>query len=97
MNQVLMKLWRLALREGSGMRCTKGSTANTVMIERVILTEFDSSNHTYKSICVIKETAAAMRENSPEISVVRKGGLLGRMQGGRLQCHMIHIQERLAP
>ena len=47
------------------MRCTKGSTANTVMMERVILTEFDSSSHTYKRICVIKETAPAMRENSP--------------------------------
>ena len=58
------------------MRCTKGSTANTVMNDRVILTEFDSSNHTYKSICVIKETAAAMRENSPGISVVRKRGAL---------------------
>ena len=39
--------------------------ANTVMIERVILTEFDSSIHTYKSICVINETAAAIRENTP--------------------------------
>lgn len=59
------------------MRCTKGNTAKTVMIESVILTEFDSSSHTYKSICMIKEMAPAMRENS--------------------QCHMIHIQERLAP
>jgi hypothetical protein len=47
------------------MRCTKGSTAYTVMMERVILTEFDSSSHTYKSICVINETAPAMRENIP--------------------------------
>ena len=65
MNQVLTKLWRLPLPEGNGMRCTKGSTANTVMTVRVILTDFDSSSHTYMSTCVIKETVPAMRENSP--------------------------------
>ncbi len=47
------------------MRCTKGSTANTVMTVRVILTDFDSSSHTYMSTCVIKETVPAMRENNP--------------------------------
>jgi len=73
---LLTKLWRLP-REGNGMRCTKGSTANTVMNERVILTEFDSSSHTYMRICVINETIPATRENT--------------------QCHMTHIQERLAP
>lgn len=59
------------------MRWTKGSTVNTEMTERVILTEFDSSSHTYSSTCVIKDTVPAMREN--------------------IQCHMIQIQERLAP
>lgn len=59
------------------MRCTKGSMANTVRIERVILTELDSSSQMYMSTCVINETMPAIRENT--------------------QCHMIHIQERLAP
>jgi hypothetical protein len=51
----------------NGMRCTKGSTANTAKIVSVILTEFDSSSHTYKSICVIKEMVPATRENIPAI------------------------------
>jgi hypothetical protein len=56
------------------MRCTKGSTAKTVRIVSVILTEFDSSSHTYKIICVINEIVPAMRENTPAIFfyVIRK-------------------------
>jgi hypothetical protein len=41
--------------------------ANTVRIERVILTELDSSSQIYMSICVINETMPAMRENAPAI------------------------------
>ena len=55
------------------MRDTKGSTTNTVMIEIMILTELDSSSHTYKSTCVIKETVPAMREKSPVIRGEEEG------------------------
>lgn len=55
----------LLFPKGNGMRCTKGRMANTVRIVRVILTELDSSSHTYKSICVINEMMPAMRENIP--------------------------------
>ena len=49
------------------MRCTKGSMANTVRIERVILTALDSSSQIYMRICVINEIMPAMRENTPAI------------------------------
>jgi hypothetical protein len=60
-------LRRLPQRAGIGMRCTKGSMANTVRIERVILTELDSSSQMYMSTCVINETMPAIRENTPAI------------------------------
>ncbi len=58
------------------MRCTKGNKANTVMTDRVILTELDSSNHTYKSSCVISETMPATRENTPAICGEEMGSLI---------------------
>ena len=74
-------LWRLAPREGNGMRCTKGSTANTVRMVSVILTELDSSSHTYKIICVINEIVPAMSENTPAIIffVMREARIEKRM------------------
>jgi hypothetical protein len=47
------------------MRWRNGSTANSPMTERVILMEFDSSSQMYRSIWVSRETAPAMREDSP--------------------------------
>lgn len=41
--------------------------ANTVRIERVILTALDSSSQIYMRICVINEIIPAMRENTPAI------------------------------
>jgi hypothetical protein len=44
-----------------------GSAANTAMMEREILTKFDSSNHTYKRSCAIGKIVPPMRENIPAI------------------------------
>ena len=41
--------------------------ANTVRIERVILTELDSPSQIYMSICAINEMMPAMRETTPAI------------------------------
>lgn len=88
--------WHLLLPEGSGMRCTKGSMTNAVMIETVILTEFGSSSHTYKSTYVIKETVAAMKKNTSAISG-EEGGHGRIVNTGRSQCHMTQTDVRLTP
>ena len=46
---------------------TRGSAANTVMMERLILTAFDSSNQTYKRTCAIGRMMLPNRERIPVI------------------------------
>ena len=69
--------------------------ANTVRIERVILTALDSSSQIYMRICVINEIMPAMRENTP--AICDEKGRVVILVRSHSQCHMIHIHERLAP
>jgi hypothetical protein len=94
---LLTVLWRLLLLRphGRGMRWRKGSTEYNPMSVRVILTEFDSSSQTYRSTWVSRETAPAMRENSPMVR--DEGDRLLRDEREHLQCSITQTHDGLAP
>lgn len=74
------------------MRNARGSTANTVVIERAILMTFDSSVQTYKRTCAIRRMMPPMRENIPAIHGVQ-GDLTA--DTGYSQCHVIQVNKVL--
>lgn len=71
---------------------TRGSAANTVMMERLILTAFDSSNQTYKKICAIGRMMPPIRERIPAIH-----GEEGcrTVDTGYSQCHVTQVSKAL--